>query len=221
MIPSKYAESFVMPTVRKNAMTSTYAIRVAATTALPIVLSIGSTAALADGERLYFEVSNDLSPSQPTAVVTLWTEFDPDDYCFGATLTEVRATDGLWIAPELDPSMIAPGTHPGDVSADGLRVEGIIAGQYHLPYHIYGDPTNPIALWRAEITVTDFDPRAIEFSTLTSRYDVYPWRDSRTGRSAIDDLAEASATIVVVPAPASAVLLGLGLIGLARGRRRT
>lgn len=193
----------------------------ASTLALPLAVAIGPAHALADGERLYFEVSNDLSPSQPTAVVTLWTEFDPADYCFGATLTEVRATDGVWMAPELDPSMIAPGTHPGDVSADGLRVEGIIAGQYHLPYHIYGDPTNPIALWRAEITVTDFDPSEIELSTLTARYDVYPDRMSRTGRSALGDLTEASATIVVVPAPAPAAVLGMGLIALARGRRRT
>lgn len=193
----------------------------ASTLALPLAVAIGPAHALADGERLYFEVSNDLSPSQPTAVVTLWTEFDPADYCFGATLTEVRATDGVWMAPELDPSMIAPGTHPGDVSADGLRVEGIIAGQYHLPYHIYGDPTNPIALWRAEISVTDFEPSEIELSTLTARYDVYPDRMSRTGRSALGDLTEASATIVVVPAPASAAVLGVGLIALARGRRRT
>ncbi|UYV11966.1 MAG: hypothetical protein NCW75_11750 [Phycisphaera sp.] len=200
-------------------MTPTHAIRVAATTVLPIVLSIGSATALANGERLYFEVSNDLSPSQPTAVVTLWTEFDPADYCFGATLTEVRATDGLWIAPELDPSMIAPGTHPGDVSADGLRVEGIIAGQYHLPYHIYGDPTNPIALWRAEITIADFTSREIGLSTLTSRYDVYPDRMSRTGRSALADLTEASTTIVIVPSPGA--LIGFAtLLVVPLGRRR-
>lgn len=191
----------------------------ASTLALPLAMVIGPAHALADGERLYFEVSNDLSPSQPTAVVTLWTEFDPADYCFGATLTEVRATDGLWSDPRRDPGMTGLGTSPGVVSPDGLRVLGVLPGQFHFPYHSYGDPSNPIEIWRAEITVTDFTPREVALSTATERYMVHPFAMSPLGRDVLD-VTEAAATIAVVPAPgvASVVVVGLAIV---RGRRRT
>lgn len=184
-----------------------------------VAACLATPAALADGERLYFEISNDLSPSQPTAVVTLWTEFDPADYCFGATHTGVHASDGLWSDPMLEPLMMAAGTDPGTVSPDGLSVEDVIPGQFHWPRHGYGDPSNPIALWHAEITVTDFTARDIELSTLTARYIVYPEREGLVGRSAIDDLTEASAMVIVVPAPGVVVGFGM-LLMIPSGRRR-
>jgi hypothetical protein len=181
-------------------------------------LALASAGALADGERLYFEVSNALSPGQPTATVTLWTAFDPRDYCFGAVRTEAIASDGQWSDPRLIPPMIAGGASPGVVSADGLRVEGVLPGQFHFPFEYYGDPSNPIALWQAEITVTDFTPRAIMLSTETDRYMVHPFRDQATGRD-VADVAEAAAAIAVVPAPASLGVLAMGA-GLAGARRR-
>ncbi|MEQ8844873.1 MAG: PEP-CTERM sorting domain-containing protein [Phycisphaerales bacterium] len=185
-------------------------------------LAAAATPALADGERLFFEISNDISPDQPSAVVTLWAGFDARDWALAGVAGSVVASEGNWFALELVPPLNGPGTTPGVRTGGGSTVEGIIAGQLNFPSDILADPSNPIAFWRAEIEVFDFTPRTIDLATDTSRFDVYIDRDSASSRSALADLQEAMGTVVVVPAPASVALFAAaaGLSGLCRPRRR-
>ena len=177
--------------------------------------------ALADGERLFFEISNDITPDQPSAVVTLWAGFDARDWALAGVAGSVVASEGNWFALELVPPLNGPGTSPGFRTGGGSTVEGIIAGQLNFPSDILADPSNPIAFWQAEIEVFDFTPRTIDLITDTSRYDVYVSRDSARSRSALADLEEAMASVVVVPAPGVPVGLATGLGILAtRPRRR-
>ena len=175
--------------------------------------------ALADGERLFFEVSNDISPDQPSAVVALWAGFDARDWALAGVAGSVVASEGNWFALELVPPLDGPGTSPGVRTGGGSVVEGIVAGQLNFPSDILADPTNPIALWRAEIEVFDFTPRTIDLASDTSRFDVYIDRDSAASRSALADLEEAMGTVVVVPAPATPIVLG-GVLALVAGCRR-
>ncbi len=184
------------------------------------LLAMGVAApTLADGERLFFEVSNAISPDQPSAVVTLWAGFDARDYAMAGVGTSVVASEGSWFALDLVPPMAGPGTSPGFRTGGGSVVEGIVAGQLNFPGDIYADPTNPIAFWQAEIEVFDFTPRTIDLATDTSRFDVYVRRDSSSSRSALADLEEAMGSIVVVPAPAAPVALGV-MLSVVAGRRR-
>ncbi len=195
--------------------------RTTATTAAALVLAGAAGPALADGERLFFEISNEISPDQPSAVVTLWAGFDASDHALGVVATSVAASEGNWFALELMPPLNGPGTTPGVRTGGGHIVEGIIAGQIQFPSDILADPTNPIAFWRAEIEVFDFTPRTIDLTTDTSHFDVYISRDLPSSRSALADLEEAMATVVVVPAPAApAVLLAPALLAGLRPRRR-
>lgn len=184
------------------------------------VLAMAGPAALADGDRLYFEISNDLSPSQPSAVVTLWAGFDARDHALASVRTDVGATEGNWFALALLDPMRGPGSSPGRPADGGRTVEGVFAWQLHWPTDILADPSNPVALWRAEIEVFDFTPRTLDLGTLTTQFDVYVSRDSSRTRSALPELEEASGVIRVVPAPGAAVLLGMGLAMANAHRRR-
>lgn len=183
------------------------------------VLAAMAGSALADGERLFFEISTDtISPDRPSAVVTLWAGFDARDYAVAGVATSVRASEGSWFALHLPPPLAGPGTSPGRPADGGRAVEGIIAGQLNFPTAgIFADPSNPIAVWRGEIEVFDFTPREIDLSTITSRFDVYFARDASGSLSRLPTLTEASVTIAVVPAPGSLAVLAIGLVA---GRRR-
>ncbi|MFG0285477.1 MAG: PEP-CTERM sorting domain-containing protein, partial [Phycisphaerales bacterium JB039] len=97
-------------------------------------------------------------------------------------------------------------------------VTGIIVGQLNFPPGmIFADPSNPIDVWKADFTVTDFTARTIDMKTTTTQFAVYPSRDSSISETR-SPVSEGAASIEVVPAPASLALLGLG--GLAAARRR-
>ena len=175
-------------------------------------------AAMADGERLFFEVSNDIGPSQPSAVVTLWAAFDPRDYAVAWMAADLEASEGTWSGIAIVPPMDGPGTTPGIV--DGRRVEGVLAGQWNIPVGagVFADPSNPIALWRGTIAVDDFSPRTIDLASMATRFDVYISRHSTAYRSRIDALEQAAGGIRVVPAPASGAILVLGVLAARRRR---
>lgn len=191
----------------------------ATTTAASVVMLAAATVA-ADGERLFFDISNEISPDRPSAVVTLWAGFDAGDWALAGVSGDVLANEGNWFALELIEPLDGPGTTPGVRAGGGSTVEGYIAGQLNFPSDILADPSNPIAFWRAEIEVFDFTPRTIDLSTDTSRFDVYISRDSASSRSALADLEEAMGTVVVVPAPAASVVLGGALLLIGSPRRR-
>lgn len=164
---------------------------------------------------ILFDIEDDtLLPGQSTTI-TLAAAHAPSEWAMatvGTRLIASTGSDGLsdWalIAP-----MSGPGTTPGGPSPTGI--DGIIAGQLNFPPGgVPGLPTNPIDFWRVTYTApTDVAaPFDLLLSTDTSRFEVYPFRDSVFGESRLDLLVEGNATIRVIPAPASAlVLAGLAL----------
>ena len=161
-----------------------------------------------------------LLPGQSTTV-TLWAAFPSSMLAMAGIVTDLESSEGDlgWSDLRLIPPMNGPGTSTGVLGGTG--VAGIIAGQLNFPGTGWGpDGSNPISFWRATFTApaevaTPFD---VSLSTITSRFDVYFSRDSIESRSFLEGLTEGQATIHVVPAPAGAVVLGLGV--LVAGRRR-
>ena len=175
----------------------------------------------------FFEVSNDLSPSQPTATVTLWIPVPDDLYALAGVLFDAHLDDPAgpgvgtaWSDPMRGPGLDASGTNPGTISPDGLAVLGALPGQLHFPpAGIIADPTDPIAAWSATISTADFTRRDLTLTTDIERIQFYV---SETRATAIDlIIGDARATVAVVPAPGvgTALALGLGLAGARRRRR--
>lgn len=161
-----------------------------------------------------------LRPGESTTV-TLWAAWPEHEYAFARTMTNLETSVGSegWSDFELIPPMLFVGTTPGEASATG--VDGIFAWQVNFsPAGHEPDRSNPIDFWRATYTAP-FDvssPMAIDLSTRTTEFEAYFMPDSLETHSYLDGLVEGSATIHVIPAPAGAFALGIG-IALA-GRRR-
>jgi len=161
-----------------------------------------------------------LLPGERTSI-TLLAGYGGSDYAIAGVNTDLVTSVGSegWSVARGLPPMSGPGTSPGTASPTGYDM--ILAGQLNFPEPtLYADPTNPIGFWRATYTAP-MDPAApfdVDLSTMTRRYDVYIDRDSSRSESRLDELAEGSATIRVIPAPASALALVGGL--LVRARRR-
>ncbi|UYV12512.1 MAG: hypothetical protein NCW75_14595 [Phycisphaera sp.] len=176
------------------------------------------TAALAQYE-ITIDVENPtLLPGESTTV-TMLAGFDPSKYAIAAVMTDFVASTGsvgLSDAAVVAP-MNGPGTSAGAPSATGY--DGILAGQTNF-HSTYADSTNPIPFW--EVTYTApmevMAPFDIDLSTMTTKYDVYVERSSSLSESRLAELTEGSATIHVIPAPASASLLALGLLAMRRRR---
>jgi hypothetical protein len=163
----------------------------------------------------------ELMPGQSTTV-TLLGGYGGTDFAVAGVATNLITSvgsEGWSDAMRLDP-MAGPGTSAGSASATGWN--GIIAGQLNFPggAGIFADPTNPIAFWSvtytAPLVVTA--PFEIDLSTLTTRYDVFIASESTLSESRLAELTEGSATIHVIPAPASALVLALGAVALRRRR---
>ncbi|MFI4916095.1 MAG: hypothetical protein ACIAS6_06265 [Phycisphaerales bacterium JB060] len=191
-----------------------------------IRVTTAAVLALAGSALAQYEITIDvenpvLRPGEST-VVTLLAGFDRSDYAMAAVLTDFRSSSGstgLGDAALVEP-MWGPGTDPGVRSATGY--DGIIAGQIHFPptSGIIGDPTNPIAFWQVEYTAPAdvAAPFDIELTTMTSRYDVYYDYGQYETESRLAELTEGAATIRIVPAPASALVLALGAVAFRRRR---
>lgn len=161
-----------------------------------------------------------LLPGESTTV-TLLAGYGGTDYAIAGVATNLVTSvgsegwsDAMRVAP-----MAGPGTSAGTASATGY--DGIIAGQLQFPRHgYYADPTNPIAFWEATYTapIDLAAPLDIDVSTVTTRYDAYPAMWSEVSERRLADLVEGSATIHIIPAPASASLLAMGLIAMRRRR---
>ena len=181
-------------------------------------LAISSTA-LAQSSVIIDVADPVLLPGQSTTVI-LSAAWPQGLYAMGSVVCDLLSTTGGagWSDQQLIPPMFGPGTSPGEIATRGI--EGIRAGQIFLPFGPGADTSNPISFWRATFTApaevaTPFD---VSLSTITSRFDVYISRDSIETRSFLSGLTEGHATIHIIPAPAGAVVLGLGV--LVAGRRR-
>ena len=188
--------------------------------ATPIAL-VASTAVLAQ-PAITIDVENPVLMPGESTVVTMYAGYGGTDYAVAGVYTDFLAPGGSegWTGVGLVDPMDGPGTTAGTASATGY--DEIVAGQLNFPSGaaIYADPTNPIAFWQATyiapLDVTE--PFDLHVSTMTRQYDVYYSRLSASSESRLADLAEGSATIRVIPAPASALVLACGLLATRRRR---
>ncbi|MEO1279107.1 MAG: hypothetical protein AAFV77_09140 [Planctomycetota bacterium] len=186
--------------------------------ALLIASATATGAALAQ-PSLIFEVDDPVLLPGESTTVRLFAGFDPRDFAIAGVATSVFASGGGWSDLTLIAPMDGPGTSTG--AASGSGVDGILAGQLNFPATggIYADDTNPIAFWQATYTADVVtDPTIVDIRTETTRYDVYVERGSAQSESRLDELIEGAATIEVIPAPASAVVLAGGVLVLRRRR---
>ncbi|MEO1278168.1 MAG: hypothetical protein AAFV77_04350 [Planctomycetota bacterium] len=173
--------------------------------------------ALAQG-AVIIEVDDDtLLPGQSTTVTlsAQWT-----DYAMCCVFTDLVAStgDAGWSDLALIAPMDGPGTSEGVLAPIG--VDDIIAGQLNFPPGSFPPPPNPLPFWRATYTAPDdvIAPFDVDLTTETSLFEVYVERGTQETRDLLPGLVEGSATIRVIPAPASVTVLALGLITNRRRR---
>jgi len=159
-----------------------------------------------------------LSRETPSTTVTLRASFPRADWAFAGAWLDVHASEPAWSEPK---ALIdwSPGQMPGMVTPDGRGVTDVSVGQLWT-FARGPDAANPIAVWQATFTATDFSTaREILFSTATERFLVYidPTGMIRTPepRTPID----IEAAIRVIPAPAPVALLALAGIAATTRRR--
>ncbi len=191
--------------------------RIATTAA---VLALAGTA-LAQYE-ITIDVENPVLRPGESTTVTLHASFDPSLWAMagvaGDLLSSVGST-GFSDAMIPDPMTIPRGVvTPGEATDRGF--EGFVANQINFFNVMYADPTNPIPFWTATYTAPadTAAPFDVELMTATTRYDVFWSRGSAGSESHLADLVEGSATIRVIPAPASALVLALGAVAVRRRR---
>lgn len=189
-------------------------------TATAALLALAGTA-LAQ-PAITIEVDDPLLMPGESTLVTMFAGFDSSvDYAMGGLTTDLAISTGSegWTGAELLPLMDSAGTTAGVASSTGF--EGIIAGQLHRPFESsFAVPDNPIASWQATFTApTDVAaPFTVDLSTMTARYVVWVGQFSPLSESRLADLTEGAATIRVIPAPASALVLAGGLLAWRRRR---
>lgn len=187
------------------------------TTMLVAFLGVSSTG-WAQASLLFDIDQTELRPGESTQVV-LSAGFPSDLFAMATVETSILSSvgnDGFSDVFLVFP-MDGPGTSSGTPSATGF--DDILAGQINFPFPGGTSTDNPIAFWAATYTapVVVDQPFDVDLATQTSLFDV--WVEIGTTEVRVfDDVAEADATIRVVPAPASMALIGLG--GVLAWRRR-
>lgn len=152
-----------------------------------------------------------VSPSQPSVTVRISARFDdPPDYAFAHGELDVVSAEGDWSAPRLLPGRTSGYGEPGIPA--GPAVREIVAGQFNIPNVFYANAANPLDVWEATWTTSDFRPREVNLSTLTTRFEVFFLRNNPDRQTRLGQLTEGYAFISVVPAPPALFLAGLGLI---------
>ncbi|MFG0283718.1 MAG: hypothetical protein ACF8R7_04790 [Phycisphaerales bacterium JB039] len=196
------------------------------TRTLAIALALGAiggtvpgapTCALAQSDTgLFFEAPDVLSPAQPSITVNLWAQFPAADHALSGVKFDALASESGWGDPQV--LLRGPAQTPGAVTGPGVL--GAVTLQLHFPdAMIRADPSNPIEIWQATFAITDFSPRTIRFSTMTSEFAVYPLSDEPLVE--LRPSHEAFHEIRVIPAPGALGLGGLVGAGALRRRRRT
>ncbi|MEQ9097406.1 MAG: hypothetical protein RIE32_14210 [Phycisphaerales bacterium] len=194
----------------------------AAASAAALAVCAGLTHAQMPGEVIIEIDQPVLAPGESTTV-RLWAGFDSTrDFAMAGVATSLLADSGgvdiasAWSDVVLVAPMDGPGTTFGTPDAGGYA--GIIAGQLLFPpAMIPADDSDPIAFWQATFTApSDAGGFEVDLSTQTTAFAVYIERSSAISESRLDGLTEGAGTIVVVPAPAGALVL----FGLLAARRR-
>jgi hypothetical protein len=172
-----------------------------------LVIALAGSA-LGQTNRFELVVSNTISPDQPSATIQLWTTWDPTQYAFAYGGFDLVASHDPGGFTAFGRALKGPGTRDGDLAPDGDSVTGVVSGQLQFDGGggIFADTANPILVFTATWSTTEFTPRIVDLGTVTKRYELYLDFEG-TRESFLDDFAEGAGSIQVVPAPASAALL--------------
>lgn len=179
-----------------------------------VSVAIAPTAIAQSGDTAWImEFSSGVvTPTQPSVTVRLLARFPESDFAWGAGRWDVLAGEGQWSGLT---RLLIHNLAPSLGTIQGGDVLDIAMGQFNFQPN-YADPANPIPVWQATWTATDFAPRRVEFATRTRDYRVYPERWSLATESRLSSHREGFATVRVVPVPAA----GLLLMACATRRRR-
>jgi hypothetical protein len=169
------------------------------------VLLLLAGSALGRANTYKFVISNAVSPNQPIAVIQVWAAFDPLQYAFHQAGFDVAAADDPGAFSDPERQLDWPG-NDGEVTPDGDAITGVFVSQLHAPGEFFADMSNPLLIWQAAWTTSDFAPRSIQLGTATTEYSLYVDQFG-TGQDFTDTVVEGAGLIQVVPAPASAAVL--------------
>jgi len=162
------------------------------------MLSVAALAAPSAADTTYqVRVSNHVDPGRPSCTVEVWAEFDQELFAFcGAEFDLIADSDqGIFTQPQrlLD----GPGTRDGSPVPGGDSIKGIISGQIkQLPKEPHLELGNPVLIWRATWTTSDFTPRKIDLRTQTVHFEVYV-SDKFKSVEYLDSLTEGAGEIRV------------------------
>ena len=165
-------------------------------------------------------VSNVVSPSQPTTTVEVWAWFDfvPGvSELFATGNFDLVASEPLFVALRCLLPVNCGITSP---IINGGMISDINVSQFHLPaLGYFGDPANPLLVFEADWTTSDFTMRDVSVSTdNTARFRVYDAAGHVTELFPAG-FSPGQGVIAVVPAPGSLLVL-TGAFVIARRRRR-
>jgi hypothetical protein len=171
--------------------------------------------------RIIVDVEDAMLLPGESTTVTLSAAWPPSEYAFASIRTGIGMAieAGSWSDLELIPVMDGPGTTAGTPAGGG--VTGIFAWQFNFgPTGSEPDLSNPIPFWRGTYTAPDMvpTPMELEFTTMTTQFEVYFMPRSLETTSYLDELTEGTGVIRVVPAPGPVAMLLAG--GCWAGRRR-
>lgn len=142
--------------------------------------------------------------------LTVFADSGPDDYAVAGFNFNVNASGGDWGG--LTSLLTHPGQNPGTVV--GSNVEDVSSGQL-FAFGFVPEPGR-IAVWSGDFSSAT--EGVFDISTETTRFEVYTENMEGSPRRSLTP-TEGSASVTVIPAPASLALLGLGGLLFARRRR--
>jgi hypothetical protein len=162
-----------------------------------VIAAVGSSCPAAD-YYFFFTTTNKVSLSQPETTLTLWAAFDPELYAFAGSHTSILGFPDA--GGFSDPTVLLLQDYycdPGAVSPGGDSILDISFLQLHNLGGLYAQTDNPIALWSATWSSTDFTPREVAIATQTTDFRVY-YTDIGVSKDYYgDDFAEAQGFISV------------------------
>jgi hypothetical protein len=164
---------------------------------LAAILLLAAAMPAAADTTYIISVSNRVTEMQPSATVELWAVFEPGLEALAGVALDFLGTPDQGGFSDPHRVLDGPGTKDGDVAPDGDSVTGIISAQLCFDgIECFPDRSNPVLVWLATWSTSDFTQRTVPVATLTSKFDVYINHQYEVGNF-FNELVEGSGEIVV------------------------
>ena len=201
-----------------------------------IATAVAGLAAAASAQTITFDWMADKTNVLPgeTVTVTLRASWDPANVGLASTLFEIMGDDDAFASSlgidvtegagdtqlsflGRNPSFRTAGTFPPYVNGDDITADPSGIDTFQLPQQFNGNfnPDNPIDLFKFTWTTSDGTARMVTYTSVHDNADVYT---DGLGSSIPYTPTINPVSWNVVPAPASAALLGLGMVTIRRRR---